>query len=89
MTTGADKNFSEEQMNALKKISNLKLNIPLLTGFGINDGASFEAASRFTNGAIVGSAFIRELLATKNKIEAVKNSVNRLKNQSHDRTTAG
>jgi tryptophan synthase alpha chain len=39
----------------------MKLNNPVLIGFGIRDKATFDAASRHANGAIIGTAYIRAL----------------------------
>jgi tryptophan synthase alpha chain len=39
----------------------MKLNSRLLIGFGISDKASFEKASRYANGAIIGSAFVKAI----------------------------
>jgi len=33
----------------------------VLVGFGVKDKASFEAAAAYSNGAIIGSAFIKSL----------------------------
>lgn len=60
-TTGATGSFSSEQKVALEKIAALPLGIPLLTGFGIHDAATFDDATQHTRGAIVGSAFIKIL----------------------------
>jgi len=34
---------------------------PILVGFGIKDKESFDAVNLYTNGAIIGSAFISAL----------------------------
>lgn len=39
----------------------MHLKNPVLVGFGIKDKQTFEAASRHTNGAIIGSAYIKAL----------------------------
>ncbi len=39
----------------------LNLKNPVLVGFGIKDKPTFQAACRFTNGAIIGSAYIKAL----------------------------
>lgn len=44
-----------------KKLSQMKLKHPILTGFGIHDRESFQAACQFTAGGIIGTAFIRAL----------------------------
>ena len=45
----------------LQKLGRLKLNNPVLVGFGIRDKAAFNAACRQARGAIIGSAFIKSL----------------------------
>jgi len=34
---------------------------PVLVGFGIRDKESFDAATKYANGAIIGTAYIRAL----------------------------
>ncbi|ANE49824.1 tryptophan synthase subunit alpha [Flavisolibacter tropicus] len=58
--TGTDKDFSPVE-SYLKRLKSLPLKNPVLVGFGIKDKDSFEAASKFTNGAIIGSAYIKAL----------------------------
>ncbi|MBA3663963.1 MAG: tryptophan synthase subunit alpha [Bacteroidetes bacterium] len=57
-TTGKDTIFHEEEY---QRINDMKLNNPLLIGFGIHDRASYENACKHARGAIVGSAFIKAL----------------------------
>lgn len=59
-TTGKDKNFSEVE-TYLQKLKNLHLKNPVLVGFGIKDRQTFDAASKYANGAIIGSAYIKAL----------------------------
>lgn len=59
-TTGKNKAI-EDQEAYFKKLQNLELNNPVLVGFGIKDKQTFAAASRYTNGAIIGSAYIKAL----------------------------
>jgi tryptophan synthase alpha chain len=68
-TTGAKKDFSEDQVSYFKRLSELNLKNPILIGFGISDHATFSRASSFGNGAIVGSAFIT-LLSNSKKFSA-------------------
>ena len=58
-TTGAKKGLSKEQVCYFERINNMNLKSPLLIGFGISDNQSFEQASQYANGAIIGSAFIK------------------------------
>lgn len=59
-TTGTN-----QQMNDvgayLKRLQGYGLRNPVLVGFGIKDKASFDAACAQSNGAIIGTAFIRAL----------------------------
>lgn len=61
-TTGKDKSF-EGQQAYFEKIKKLQLKNPVLIGFGIKDKATFEAAGAYSNGAIIGSAFVKALEA--------------------------
>ena len=45
----------------LSRLNKMDLKNPVLVGFGIKDKVGFEAASRYSRGAIIGSAFIRAL----------------------------
>lgn len=60
-TTGARDTFSDVQQNYFKRISSYKLQNPLLAGFGISNSQTFQQASEHTNGAIIGSAFIKAI----------------------------
>jgi len=58
-TTGGAVKQTKEREAYFQKVANL--DIPSLIGFGIHDKASFQHASRFANGAIIGTAFIKAL----------------------------
>lgn len=60
-TTGARAGLSRDQIQYFKRINAMKLKTPRLIGFGISDHGSFSEACRFASGAIIGSAFIRQL----------------------------
>jgi tryptophan synthase alpha chain len=78
-TTGAKKDFSDDQVNYFKRLAELRLKNPILIGFGISDYATFSKASSFGNGAIVGSAFITLLKESKNFSVDIRGFVNSLK----------
>ncbi len=59
-TTGSNKDISEQE-SYFKKLQDMKLKNPILVGFGIKDRQTFEAACKYTNGAIIGSAYIKAL----------------------------
>lgn len=69
--TGSDKDFSAVE-SYLEKLSNMKLNNPILVGFGIKDKVTFEAASKYANGAIIGSAYIKALEGERNVVQATE-----------------
>ncbi|HEX2606563.1 MAG TPA: tryptophan synthase subunit alpha [Flavisolibacter sp.] len=58
--TGSDKDFGDVEAY-LNCIREMKLKNPVLVGFGIKDKETFQLASRYTNGAIIGSAYIKAL----------------------------
>jgi len=62
----------------LERLQSMKLKTPILVGFGIKDKTSFNAASKNSNGAIIGSAYIKVLgemkdiqLSTKEFIQPI------------------
>ena len=59
-TTGKDKDFSKVALY-LQKLQALKLKNPVLVGFGIKDKETFDAVAAYSNGAIIGSAYIQAL----------------------------
>ncbi|HEY4206796.1 MAG TPA: tryptophan synthase subunit alpha [Puia sp.] len=59
-TTGKDKDM-REQATYFEKLRDLQLRNPVLVGFGIKDKETFEDACRYTNGAIIGTAYIKAL----------------------------
>lgn len=59
--TGVKNNFGHTQEDYFKRIANMQLKTPTVVGFGISNAATFESASEYSKGAIVGSAFIKFL----------------------------
>jgi tryptophan synthase alpha chain len=58
--TGSDKDFSAVEAY-LQRLKAMNLSNPILVGFGIKDKETFETASKYTAGAIIGSAYIKAL----------------------------
>ena len=58
----------------LKRLQGYGLRNPVLVGFGIKDKASFDAACTQSNGAIIGTAFIRALHEAPDDIAATVQS---------------
>jgi tryptophan synthase alpha chain len=70
--TGSDKDFSPVE-SYLQRLQSLKLNNPVLVGFGIKDKHTFDMACKFSNGAIIGTAYIKALEGTEEIRIATKN----------------
>lgn len=60
-TTGAKGSVNDEQIAYFGRIHKMNLHSKQLIGFGISDKASFDRATDYANGAIIGSAFIKAL----------------------------
>jgi len=76
-TTGKDKDFNAVEQY-LQRLQSYKLTNPVLVGFGIKDKQTFQAACKYANGAIIGTAYIKALEnatdvegATKEFLEAI------------------
>lgn len=63
-TTGNSKEI-DLQENYFLKLQKMNLKNPVLVGFGIKDKNTFRSACKYTNGAIIGSAYIKALENTK------------------------
>jgi tryptophan synthase alpha chain len=59
-TTGGNKDMRDQEAY-FERLQKMKLRNPVMVGFGIRDRASFDAACRHANGAIIGTAYIRAL----------------------------
>jgi len=81
-TTGAKGDFSEEQITYFQKLKSLKLNNPLLIGFGISNHTTFSTVSRFASGGIVGSAFITLLKKSTNLSLDISQFIKSLRSQN-------
>lgn len=60
-TTGKEIEFDLQSKEYFRRIQNMGLQSPTIVGFGISDKNSFESTTQHTNGAIIGSAFVKEL----------------------------
>lgn len=64
--TGAKADISEEQVTYFERVKAMNLKNPRLIGFGISDAKTFSQASKFSHGAIIGSAFIKVIKESTN-----------------------
>ena len=77
--TGVRGGFSELQISYFKRISEMKLSNPTLTGFGISGKESFDKACEYSSGAIIGSAFIKLLKEKGGSDESIKEFIRSIK----------
>ncbi|MFV8224805.1 tryptophan synthase subunit alpha [Christiangramia aquimixticola] len=75
--TGSTSRFGEETKEYFKRIDELQLQNPQIVGFGINDNSTFDQATQYAKGAIIGSAFIKYL--TKNGVGEIDTFVKDVK----------
>lgn len=59
--TGGRATVTHEREAYFKRLQDMKLSSPLIVGFGVSDRESFNAVTEHTNGAIIGSAFVRAI----------------------------
>ena len=59
--TGAQNTFSNATEDYFKRVGEMQLSTPQLVGFGISNAETYRAATRYSRGAIIGSAFIKFL----------------------------
>ena len=59
--TGSKNSFSSEQINYFERIEKMDLNTPRIIGFGVGNKETFNATVDYSKGAIIGSAFIKNL----------------------------
>ena len=67
--TGPQKNFGKIQEDYFKRIANMKLSTPQIVGFGISNAKTYQVATKYSSGGIIGSAFIKFL--EKNGVAAI------------------
>lgn len=79
-TTGARSGIGEAQLAYFERIAKMNLEKPRLIGFGISDKETFDTACRYADGAIIGSAFIKQLMVDAGD-EAIEGFVKSVKGQ--------
>lgn len=60
-TTGGKSGFNKDHLAYFERLASTDLKNPLMIGFGISNNESLETVFRYASGAIVGSAFIKNL----------------------------
>ncbi|NHN24335.1 tryptophan synthase subunit alpha [Flavobacterium jejuense] len=75
--TGSQSGFGNEQIDYFKRIADLNLKNQQIVGFGIKDEETFNQATKYQKGAIIGSAFIKYL--AKNPVNMIKEFISLIK----------
>ena len=70
-TTGKQQDFTAVE-KYLQRLQSMNLKNPVLVGFGIKDKQSFDTACKHASGAIIGTAYIKNIEAAENIEEATK-----------------
>ena len=79
--TGKQKNISNNQIAYFERIEEMNLTNPRLIGFGIADYKSFSTACKYSNGAIIGSAFIRAIEESNDLEATIIDFIGMIKNE--------
>jgi len=76
-TTGNNHKINNDSY--FKRLVSLKLKNPILVGFSIKNSADFQNVTKHVDGAIIGSAFVRVLLESKNWQNEARNFIKTIK----------
>lgn len=71
--TGSQSGFGKAELDYFKRIATMNLKNPQIIGFGISTNETFNQATEYAKGAIIGSAFIKHLENTG--IEKIHNFI--------------
>jgi tryptophan synthase alpha chain len=71
--TGNSSGFGAETERYFERVAALQLKNPQIVGFGINNSETFQQATKYAKGAIIGSAFIKML--TSNGLKGIQNFI--------------
>lgn len=78
-TTGAQVGYAPETMDYFKRIEDMNLGVPVVTGFGISNKETLAQASQHSAGAIIGSAFVKAIGGSDALEEDIEKFVTALK----------
>lgn len=70
--TGKGLQIDDDRRAYLERLKALELRSPLVVGFGIENREQFQEVTKYANGAIVGSAFLRAIENAEDKVKATK-----------------
>lgn len=76
--TGGNLEVKDQSEAYFKRIKDMDLKNPFIIGFGISGKENFDKATKYANGAIVGTAFVK-LLAEENYIDKIPDFIKSIK----------
>jgi tryptophan synthase alpha chain len=74
--TGSNAGFTSNQIDYFERIEAMNLKNPQIVGFGIHDKTTFDQATKYQKGAIIGSGFIQYI--SKNGIQSIENYIHNI-----------
>lgn len=77
-TTGKNLEVKDQAEAYFKRIKNMDLKNPFIIGFGISNQETFQKATQYANGAIIGTAFVK-LLAEDNYLDKIPEFIKGIK----------
>ncbi len=75
--TGSKSGFGNTQTKYFERIAAMNLKNPQVVGFGIKDSETFQQATNNAKGAIIGSAFIKQL--TNNGVDSILDFIEKIR----------
>ena len=75
--TGSKSGFGNTQTKYFERIAAMNLKNPQVVGFGIKDSETFQQATNNAKGAIIGSAFIKQL--TNNGVDSISDFIEKIR----------
>lgn len=85
--TGAKSDIENKQIDYFNRINAMNLKTPRLIGFGISSYETFTTACQYSNGAIIGSAFIKALKKETPLEKSIHDFITGILQQSVESTT--
>lgn len=77
-TTGKNLEVGESSAAYFERLKNMQLRNPLVIGFGISNTETFQRATDYATGAIIGSAFVKQL-GDENYLSQIRGFVKKIK----------
>jgi tryptophan synthase alpha chain len=79
-TTGYNSQVPGSQETYYKRLQQMKLQKPVLVGFGIKNKETFQLACQYTSGGIIGSAYIQALQSGEGVEDVTRKFLNEILN---------